>query len=330
MVRKLVYSTGVITTFAGTGAASYSGDGGLATQATFTTPSSIVTDSSGNTYIEDSDNQVIRKIDSNGIITTIAGVAGNGDWSGDGGLATAAHIGNPTQLALDNSGNLLFVDYNNCVLRSINLSTSIISTLAGDHNCQIANSGDGGLATAASFYDPHGVVVDTLGNIYIADVGSLIRKIDANTGIISTYAGTYNNPGYTGDGGLASAALLNAPVWLAVDRYNNLYIADSGNSSIRKVDYNTKIITTVAGTGVSGYAGDGGLAVNAQLSGPFGVVFNQAGDLIIADTSNNVVRKVDSSTGIINTIAGNGILGYTGDHGQATSAELNQPWGGPI
>ena len=248
VVRKLVYSTGVITTFAGTGAASYSGDGGLATQATFTTPSSIVTDSSGNTYIEDSDNQVIRKIDSNGIITTIAGVAGNGDWSGDGGLATAAHIGNPTQLALDNSGNLLFVDYNNCVLRSINLSTSIISTLAGDNNCQIANSGDGGLATAASFYDPHGVVVDTLGNIYIADVGSLIRKIDANTGIISTYAGTYNNPGYTGDGGLASAALLNAPVWLAVDRYNNLYIADSGNSSIRKVDYNTKIITTVAGT----------------------------------------------------------------------------------
>ena len=271
-------------------------------------------DGSGNLYIADLGNHRIRKVDAAGVIST---VAGDGTWgsSGDGGPATAAQLRRPYDVALDGAGNLYIADEFNRRIRKVD-AAGVITTVAGDGTEGFG--GDGGPATAARLDSPSGVALDGDGNLYIADRGNnRIRKV--RSGVITTVAGdgTY---GYSGDGGPATAALLNGPTDVAVDGAGNLYIADHDNDRIRKVDP-AGVITTVAGDGTEGYGGDGGAATAAQLHWPRGVALDGAGNLYIADTSNHRIRKVDAA-GVISTVAGGG---YGGDGGPAVAALLNGP-----
>ncbi|MFZ0319755.1 MAG: hypothetical protein WAL56_11565 [Candidatus Sulfotelmatobacter sp.] len=205
----------------------------------------------------------------------------------------------------------------------LTVSSLLISTVAG--NGTYGYSGDGGLAFNAELREPTGVALNTSGNVYIADdFNYRIRKITVSTGDISTVAGD-GTAGYSGDGGAATGAELNYPLGLAVDTSGNIYIADLINCRVRKVTVSTGIITTVAGNGKCGYSGDGGAATSAELANPSTVAVDKSGNIYIADENNNRVRKVTVSTGIITTVAGNGIAGYSGDGGPATSAEMDDP-----
>jgi hypothetical protein len=327
-----------ITTYAGTGfVTGYSGDGGLATNAVLYSPSDIAFDSSNNLYIADFINNVIRKVDTAGIITTVAGTgygsgtAGMGNYSGDGGPATDATMNGPFGLAIDAAGNIIFADGYNHVVRKVKRSTGVITTIAGIHSA--GYTGDGAAATDAQMNNPVGIAIDKAGNIYIADDhNNVIRKVSLS-GIITTVVGT-GGAGRSGDGGPATAAKLNLPIGLALDTAGNLYIADTHNNVIRKVAV-SGIITTCAGIDTAGYSGDGGLAVNAKLDSPQRVAFDDSNNMYISDYYNNVVRKVNTVTGIITTVAGNGygagssgtMGGYSGDDSLATNAMLYLPHG---
>ncbi|MHB8400419.1 MAG: NHL domain-containing protein [Bacteroidia bacterium] len=298
--------------------AGYSGDGGQGTSAELYYPFSITLDKVGNVYIADTYNNRIRKLNTAGIITTVAG--GGTSGLGDGGQATAAHLDEPTQVIFDNSGNMYICDMLHPRIRKVNTS-GIITTIAG--NGSGGFFGDGGQATAAQFYYPQYMTFDGTGNLFIADVGNnRIRKINT-LGIINTIAGT-GVGGYSGDGGQATAAKFNGPDGVTFDTKGNLYIADYSNNRIRVVN-TAGIITTIVGTGVAGYSGDGGPATAAEINGPNdGIVFDALGSFYIPDALNNRVRKVNT-LGIITTIAGNGTAGYSGDGGLAIAAELNYP-----
>ncbi|MGA2191620.1 MAG: choice-of-anchor D domain-containing protein, partial [Steroidobacteraceae bacterium] len=243
-----------------------------------------------NLYIADTNNQVIRLVGAS--TQTIATVAGNGTrgYSGDGGPATAAQLYYPYGVAVDGGGNLYIADSNNQVIRRVDATSQIITTVAG--NGTDGYSGDGGPAAAAQLNYPYGVVVDGGGNLYIADSqNSVVRRVDASTQTITTVAGN-GGFGYSGDGGPATAAQLSYPFGVAVDGGGNLYIADNGNQAIRRVNASTQTITTVAGNGTFGYSGDGGPAGAAELADPFGLVTNYSGNLFIADVYNNRIREV--------------------------------------
>ncbi len=284
-VRK-VSASGIITTIAGTGTAGFSGDGGAATAADLNYPDGIAVDGSSNIYVTDNGNSRIRKISTSGIITTIAGTGTSG-YGGDGGAATAADLGDPTGLAVDGSGNVYIVDRGNHRIRKVNAS-GIINTVAGTGS--LGYSGDGGDATAADLFYPHGVAVDGSGNIYIADYGNdRIRKVNTSGGI-STIAGS-GTRGYSGDGAAATAADLNNPYDVKVDGSGNIYIADYGNYRIRKVDA-SNIVSTFAGTGSGGYSGDGGPATAANLYHTTGLATDGSALLYIGDANNFRVRSV--------------------------------------
>jgi sugar lactone lactonase YvrE len=319
----LIIGPGHIATQAGSGVLGYSGDGGPAASAELSYPTGVAVDASGNLYIVDADNNRIRKVTaSTGIITTVAG-NGTAGYSGDGGPATSAELDTPFGVAVDASGNLYIVDVNNDRIRKVTASTGIITTVAG--NGTFGYSGDGGAAISAELYTPLGVAVDASGNIYIADSGNnRIRKVTASTGVITTVAGN-GTAGYSGDSGAATSGELNSPFGVAVDASGNIYIGDSGNNRIRKVTASTGIIISVAGNGTAGYSGDNGAATSAELYSPYGVAVDASGNLYIADTNNLVIRKVAASTGIINTVAGNGTAGSGGDGGAATGAALSYP-----
>ena len=310
----------IITTVAGNGSGAYAGDGGAATNASLHYPQGVAVDAVGDLYVADTDNQRIRKVAANGIITTAAG-DGAAAFSGDGGAATNAGLNLPYGAALDAFGNLYIADRSNNRIRKV-AANGIITTVAG--NGSSGYSGDGATATNASLNLPYGVAVDSSGNLYIADTDNeRIRKVAAN-GIITTVAGK-GASGYSGDGGTATNASLNLPYGAALDAFGNLYIADRSNNRIRKVAANG-IITTVAGNGASGYSGDGGAATGANLYYPGGVVVDWLGNLYVGDTGNNCIRKVDTN-GIITTVAGNGSGTYAGDGGAATNASLYNPVG---
>ncbi|MBC8432063.1 MAG: tandem-95 repeat protein, partial [Desulfobacterales bacterium] len=308
----------MIDTVAGNGTGGHSGDNGPATDARFSSPYGVAVDSTGNLYISDSSNSRIRKVDSNGVITTAAG-NGNYGYSGDNGPATNARLNDPYGLAVDNAGNLYIADALNHRIRKVDTS-GVITTVAG--NGSWGYSGDNGPATDARLYYPEGVAVDNAGNLYIADDSNhRIRKVDTS-GVITTVAGN-GSGGYSGDNGPATNARLYYPRRVAVDNAGNLYIADYRNHRIRKVDTNG-VITTVAGNGNWGCCGDNGPAIDANLNYPKGVAVDNAGNLYIADTDNQRIRKVDTN-GVITTVAGNGSWGYSGDNGPATDARLNIP-----
>ena len=255
-----------------------------------------------------------------GIISTIAGNGIQG-YGGDGGQATAAKLYFPEEVILDALGNLYIADAGNNRIRKVN-TAGVISTIVGNGTSGFA--GDGGPATAAELTDPLGLSLDVSGNLYIADAySSRIRKV-STAGIISTIVGN-GIYGFAGDGGLATAAELAHPQKVILDAFDNLYIADTENNRIRKVN-TAGIISTIAGTGTFGYSGDGGQATAAELFNPKCVVIDSWGSLYIADQSNSCIRMLNTA-GTISTIAGNGNYGYTGDGGQATAAKLAYPAG---
>ena len=318
-IRK-VSPNGIIRTVAGTRARGFSGDSSPATSAQLDEPNSVTLDASGNLYIADRNNNRIRKVTPDGIISTVAGNGTRG-FSGDGGRATSAQLDEPTGVAVDAAGNLFIADYFNFSIRKVT-PDGIISTVAGGRTRNF--SGDGGIATSAQLNGPRGVAVDAAGNLFITDVYNFsIWKVTLD-GIISTVAGD-GTKGYSGDGGPATSAQLDEPTGVAVDASGNLFIADRMNHRIRKVTPGG-IISTFAGTGVRGYSGDGGPATSAQLYYPDGLAVDALGNLCIGDTDNHRIRKV-SLDGTISTVAGNGTAGYTGDGGSATSAQLNHPDG---
>jgi len=311
-----------VTTIAGNGTAGFLGDSGPAAQAEINNAVYVATDSSGNLYIADLNNNRIRRVDSKGIITTVAG-NGAGGFSGDGGPATKAALNGPSGVCTDTAGNLFINDLSNYRIRKVDTS-GIITTVAG--NGVKASTGDGNPATQASMYLPIRCVVDSLGNLYVADQGGhKIRKIDPS-GIISTVAGTGADVGFvadfSGDGGPATEADLNQPTAVTVDGAGNIYIADQFNQRIRKVD-NSGIITTIAGTGMAGFSGDGGPAISANLNYPGGLVVDQNGDLYFCDPGNNRIRKI--SNGTITTVAGTGAPGFA--DGLVNMAEFNNLFG---
>jgi len=377
-IRK-VNPSGIISTIAGNGTPGFSGDGGPAISAMISYPGSLGFDSKGNLYVGDDGNQRVRKIDSNGIISTFAG-NGQEFFSGDGGPAVDAQL-YTFSVAVDGNGNTYIADTINQRIRKVDIS-GIISTVAG--NGETGYSGDGGPAIDAALNKPLGIAVDGSGNLYIADSANcLIRKVDSS-GDISTVAGRIVQGrgvcGFYGDGGPAKGAKLHNPSGVAVDGNGNIYINDTNNQRIRKVDPSGNISTIVkvrglfgvygvavdsagnvyvadsghyqllkldtagtlsivAGNGKRGFAGDGGPATSAELSSLAGVAVDSVGNIYISDSypsmlgspgtgepENDRVRKVDSS-GIISTVAGNGILGFSGDGGPATDAELDWPNG---
>ena len=315
-----VGTNGIITTVAGipfaTGSFGPVQDGIPATSSHLNGPTAVAVDSANNLYIADTYNYRIRKVNSGGIISTVAGNGISG-YSGDGGLAKSAKISASTGVAVDTFSNLFIADSGNHCVRKVG-TNNIIKTIAG--NGVAGFSGDGGSGTNATLANLQNLALDAAGNLFVADIGnSRIREIGTN-GIIATMAGRELN-----DGDFASNATINSPNGIACDSAGNLYIADSYNNRIRKVDTNG-IITTVAGNGVSSFSGDGTAATDASLNQPYDIALDVEGNLFIADSYNQRVRKVDTN-GIISSVAGTGLRGFSGDGGLAINAKLFQPYG---
>ncbi|MCD6011340.1 MAG: hypothetical protein K0Q79_1202 [Flavipsychrobacter sp.] len=297
VIRRVDKKTGIIRTIAGsgfragTGLGGFSGDGGPATAARMWYPSGVEVDAIGNVYIADQRNHRIRKVDTFGIITTYAGDGFPG-YFGNFGPATAAKLYYPTRLTMDASGNLFFADSGNQRIRKID-AAGIITPVAG--NGVKGSLGDGAAAATAELHHPIDIEVDGAGNLYIADYSNnRIRKIDAG-GIISTYAGI-GIPGFSGDGGPATAANIYEPSSLAIDGSGNLYFSDLANSRVRKIDA-AGIITTIAGNGSPGYNGDNMNATAAKLWFPEGIAIDSRGQLFVCDKGNNRIRLI---SGVLN------------------------------
>jgi len=318
-VRRIT-AAGIVTTTAGTGTAGFSGDNGAATSAQLHYPEGIALDAEGSLYVADSLNHRVRKIATNGIISTVAGT-GTAGFAGDGGVATSAQLGEPDGLAVDATGRLYIVDTTNRRVRRVS-ENGTISTVAGTGSS--GSFGGGAAATSASLRFPVGVAVGPSGPIYVADFSNHRIVSVTATGVLSIVAGT-GEPGFTGDGADATQAQLSSPAGVAVDSLGDLYIADRWNSRVRKIDAGG-VISTIAGSGVSGYSGDGGAATSASLNNPVDVKVNGLGDIYVTDSSNNRIRKV-AADGTISTYAGTGVAGFSGDGGAATNARLNGPAG---
>ena len=305
----------LITTVAGLGSLEFTGDGGPALYAGLVYPAGVAVDNLGNLFIADAGNNRVRKITPQGTITTVAGTGGIGP-GGDGGPATSAHVWNPSGVAVDASGNLFIADSFNNLIRKVS-QQGTISTVAG--NGDGGFSGDAGPATSAHLSSPAGVAVDGSGNLFIADTeNNRVRKVTPQ-GTITTIAGN-GKQGFSGDGGPATSAQLGSPRGIAVDASGNLLIADTVNNRVRRVTPQG-VISTVAGNGTQG-----GPASSAQLSSPAGVAVDASGNLFIADTANNRIRNV-TPQGTFGTVAGSGGGGFGGDGGPSTSAQLSSPTG---
>ncbi|MBP2401658.1 NHL repeat-containing protein [Streptomyces syringium] len=317
-----------IDTAAGNGNGDYSGDGHTATAADLYHPNAVATDAFGNVYIADTGNHRVRRVDAK--TRTISTVAGNGelDFSGDDGPAIDAALSSPCGVALDAEGNLYIADTGNHRVRKVDAKTQAITTYAGDDSAGF--DGDEKAADEASLYTPFGVVVDSGGDLYIADTDNhRVRKVDAKTRTITTVAGN-GEQDFSGDDEPAVHAALNRPRGVAVDPHGNLYIADTDNDRVRRVDAKTRTITTVVGDGSAIFSNDFGAAVHAGLNRPRSVAVDSGGSLYVADTGNHRVRRVDAKTQTITTFAGDGSADYGGDGGPAAKASLNGPCGAAV
>ena len=309
LIVRRISPAGVVTVIAGTGAFGSGGDGGPATQARLNSPDAIAVDASGNIYIGSGLNWQIRKVSPDGIISTL--------YPGDAAQGTSgASVG----IAADNAGNVYMTDYIRDGVRKF-APNGTWAIVAGNGNFSF--SGDGGPATKAQLFLPSATAIDGGHNIYIADTqNGRVRKISPD-GVITTVAGN-GVYGDGGDGGPAVNAQIYRPLGVAVDQAGNVYFTDANNSRIRKIS-TSGIITTFAGSETGGYSGDGGPASAAQFTRPWGLAFDSAGDLFVADFGNQRVRRI-SANGTVNTIAGSGVVGSAGVGGPALSAQLTTPY----
>jgi sugar lactone lactonase YvrE len=290
-IRRVDARSGTITTVAGSGAKGFSGDGGKATEARLDEPYGLALDDQGNIYFADRLNARVRRVDGrSGVITTVAG-NGSKTYSGDGGSAPQAGLVEPNGVALDRTGRTLYIaDVANHRVRAVDLASGTIATFAGTG--QGRHAGDGGPATAASIAGARAVDVAPDGTVLILErQGNTLRAVDLRTGTITTRAGT-GAKGNSGDGGPATAATFNGPKELAVDTAGNVFIVDTENHAVRRIDAQTGTVSTVAGSGRRGPGGDGGPATSAELDRPHGVAVAADGALSIGDTNNHRVRRV--------------------------------------
>jgi sugar lactone lactonase YvrE len=300
-VVRRIEKSGIVTTVAGTGQAGSSGDGGPATRAQLNYPNGLALDRTGNLYICDFFSENVRRVDRvTGMISTVAGT-GSGGFSGDGGPATSAQLDAPTSIAFDHQQNLYIGDAGNQRVRRVDHKTGIITTVVGNGtSATSAGSGEGGPATQAGFAYFIYLAFDPANVLYVVDSGlSNVRRVDPKTNIISTVAGENDaypsappRYGYSGDGGPAKQALFSNPTQIAFDCAGNLYISDSNNNRIRRVDGKTGIVTTVIGNGQQGFSGDGGNPTKAELSSPSGLAFANDGTFVFADVGNSRIRQV--------------------------------------
>ncbi len=312
-----------IVTFAGTGQAGYSGDGGPATQARLDNPFGIVRGPDGALYICDTNNHAIRKVSSDGTITTVAG-SGKRGYSGDGGPATQAQLNEPYEIRFDSAGNMFFVERLNHLVRRVNARTRTISTVAGIG--KEGFSGDGGPATKAAMKQPHSIQFDRRGDLYICDIGNhRIRKVAMKTGIITTFAGT-GERAPTLDGAQIAGTPLNGPRAIDFDKDGNLWLALREGNAVYRLDMKAGTIHHVAGTGEKGFTGNGGPTRQATLSGPKGLSVGPDGNIYLADTESHTIRRIDLASNTIELIAGTGDRG-DGPDGDPRACKMARPHG---
>ena len=313
-----LFPDNTISTVAGNGTSGFSGNGGQATSAQLQQPIDVAFDSSGDMFIADSLNHVVREVTPSGIISTYAGTGTSGN-TGDGGPASSAELEQPGGLAFNAAGDLFIADISANVVREVTPS-GVISTAVGTGT--YGYTGDGGPATSATLGEPFGIAFNAAGDLFIADsTNNVIREVNTS-GVISTVAGNHT-AGYSGNGGPATSAELYSPLDVAFNAAGDMFIADYLNNVVREVNL-VGVISTVAGNTTSGHTGDGGPATTAELHGPISVKFDSYGNMFIAETFNNDVREVNA-LGVISTLVGTGTSGYTGNGGPASAATLDGP-----
>ena len=317
------FETGIITTVAGAGEKGYRGDGGPAAEAHLSEPFMCAFDAAGNMYIAEATNHCIRSVDmESGVISTVAGTGEQG-YTGDGGPATAATFNQPYSLHVDSNGDVYVVDRLNFVIRKVDAATGIVTTVAGTGEAGYGD--DGGPGTQAQFREPNDCFLDGRGGLLIADIqDQRIRRLDLATGIITTFAGNGAKE-RTGDGLPATEASILGARAVCLDSAGNTYIAEREGNGIRLVD-GDGIMHTLAGTGEFGYDGDGGPALAATWGAPKAIRCDHAGNLLVVDTENHAIRRIEAGTGLVTTIAG-GRRSGDGDGGPATLAGLDRPHG---
>jgi streptogramin lyase len=310
-------------TFAGTGRAGYAGDGGPAVQAELNNPFGIARGPGGALFICDTGNHRVRKVTRDGIISTVAG-SGKRGYSGDGGPAAQADLNEPYELRFDREGHLFVVEMRNHIVRRVDSKTGRISTVAGTGRAGF--SGDGGPATNAALNQPHSIQLDARGNLFICDIGNhRIRKVNLKTGVIGTFAGT-GLKARTPHGAKIVGAPLNGPRAIDFDSEGNLWLALREGNAVYKFDVKTDTIHHVAGTGKSGFTGNGGPAKEATLSGPKGLSVGPKGDIYLADTESHSLRMIDVAKGTLHLIAGAGVAG-DGPDGDPLVCRMSRPHG---
>ncbi len=314
---------GIIQTLVGTGERGYAGDGGPAAIALLSEPFMCAFDSRGNLFVAEAMNHCVRRVDlSTGVITTVAGTGEEG-YSGDGGPATQATFNQPYSLQIDSNGDIYIVDRLNAAIRRVDAATGIISTVAGTGNP--GYSGDGGPGVNAQLREPNDCFLDGRGGLLIADIqDQRVRRLDLQSGIITTFAGNGEKV-RAGDGGRAVEAGILGARAVCMDGSGNTYICEREGNGVRKVDANG-IMSTLAGTGEGGYSGDGGPALAATWGAPKAIRCDHQGNLLVVDTENHAIRRIDAASGIVTTVAG-GHKGGEGDGVSATQAGLDRPHG---
>jgi len=312
-----------ISTFAGTGVKGYSGDGGPARQAQLDNPFGIARGPDGALYICDTGNHVIRRVTTDGEITTVAGT-GKAGYSGDGGAATSAELKEPYEIRFDQAGNLFFVEMGNEIVRRVDVKNKTISTVAGCGKSGF--SGDGGPAVEARMHQPHSIQFDAQGDLYICDIGNnRIRKVDMKSGNISTFAGT-GEAAPTPDDAKIRGTPLNGPRAIDFDKAGNMWLALREGNAVYKLDMKSGTGHHMAGTGKKGFTGHGGPARDATLSGPKGLSVAPNGNIYLADTESHSIRMIDVAKGTIELIAGTGEKG-DGPEGASLKCKMLRPHG---
>jgi len=312
-----------ISTLAGDGAPGYAGDDGPAAKAQLANPYGVTRGPDGALYICEVDNHIIRRIAPDGIITTVAGTGRRG-YSGDGGPGLQVTLNEPYEVRFDKSGNMLWVEMKNHVVRRLDARTRTVSTVAGTG--QPGFSGDGGPATNAQLNQPHSIQFDAEGHLYICDIGNnRIRKVDARTGFITTFAGT-GGKAPTPDGAPIRGSPLNGPRAIDFDRNGDLWLALREGNAVFKFDRKASVIRHVAGTGKQGFTGNGGPAKEATLSGPKGLSIGPDGNVYLTDTESHSIRMIDVMRGTVELIAGTGERG-DGPDGDALQCKMSRPHG---